>query len=86
MSEERMKALDEAFRLGFDAGVEFEGQGDPSAEWPWDLPDYRYGPPTIECPHWEPGHITLRRGCTACEAESTKPIDPSQDHANRSTP
>lgn len=23
----------------------------------------------IECPHWEPGKITLRAGCTACEAE-----------------
>lgn len=23
----------------------------------------------IECPHWSPGHITLRKGCTSCEAE-----------------
>lgn len=23
----------------------------------------------IECPHWSPGKITLRRGCTACDAE-----------------
>lgn len=23
----------------------------------------------IECPHWTPGRITLRRGCTACDAE-----------------
>jgi hypothetical protein len=22
----------------------------------------------IECPHWTPGTITLRSGCTACEA------------------
>jgi hypothetical protein len=24
--------------------------------------------PLIECPHWSPGKITLRRGCTACAA------------------
>ena len=28
--------------------------------------------PLIECPHWSPGQITLRRGCTACEAERTE--------------
>lgn len=22
----------------------------------------------IECPHWNPGSITLRSGCTSCEA------------------
>lgn len=22
----------------------------------------------IECPHWSPGRITIRKGCTACEA------------------
>lgn len=27
----------------------------------------------IECPHWEPGRITLRKGCTACAAESRVP-------------
>ncbi len=27
-------------------------------------------PPLIECPHWAPGTITLRRGCTACAAEA----------------
>lgn len=26
-------------------------------------------PSLIECPHWSPGRITMRRGCTACEAE-----------------
>lgn len=24
--------------------------------------------PMIECPHWEPGFITIRTGCTACAA------------------
>jgi len=24
----------------------------------------------VACPHWEPGRITMRRGCTACEAET----------------
>lgn len=28
--------------------------------------------PLIECPHWEPGSVTLRKGCTAC----------ASDHAN----
>lgn len=26
-------------------------------------------PPLIQCPHWEPGKLTLRRGCTACAAQ-----------------
>lgn len=29
--------------------------------------------PQIECPHWSPGRITLRKGCTACEASSETP-------------
>jgi len=32
------------------------------------------GPETsalIECRHWEPGSITMRRGCTACAADPT---------------
>jgi hypothetical protein len=24
----------------------------------------------IACPHWEPGRITMRKGCTACAATS----------------
>lgn len=31
----------------------------------------RQGPITaaqVECPHWEPGRVTLRNGCTACAA------------------
>lgn len=27
---------------------------------------------TVECPHWAPGRITLRSGCTACAAESAR--------------
>ena len=27
---------------------------------------------TIECPHWEPGSITLRKGCTACADEQRR--------------
>jgi hypothetical protein len=29
----------------------------------------------LACPHWAPGRITYRRGCTACEAN--EPSDPS---------
>ncbi|MDF2506294.1 MAG: hypothetical protein K0Q52_153 [Microbacterium sp.] len=25
----------------------------------------------VQCPHWQPGAITLRTGCTACEASSS---------------
>lgn len=28
------------------------------------------GVPVIECPHWAPGTITPRNGCTACAAEA----------------
>ncbi len=27
-------------------------------------------PPLVECPHWVPGSLTLRRGCTACASET----------------
>jgi hypothetical protein len=27
-------------------------------------------PALIDCPHWAPGRITLRQGCTACEASA----------------
>lgn len=30
--------------------------------------------PLIACPHWEEGRITMRRGCTACEASASKPL------------
>ena len=28
--------------------------------------------PMIECPHWQKGAITIRKGCTACEAEAQR--------------
>lgn len=31
---------------------------------PTDEPEWK-----VACPHWEPGRITMRRGCTACAAE-----------------
>ncbi|WP_336698205.1 hypothetical protein [Curtobacterium sp. USHLN213] len=27
----------------------------------------------IACPHWEPGQITMRKGCTACAANAAPP-------------
>jgi hypothetical protein len=30
---------------------------------------YAEEPQMVECPHWEPGRITRRKGCTACAAE-----------------
>lgn len=32
----------------------------------------------FECPHWAPGSVTFRKGCTACEAP--QPSEP--DHAS----
>lgn len=28
--------------------------------------------PMIECRHWQKGGITIRKGCTACEAEAQR--------------
>ncbi|PYY63635.1 hypothetical protein DEJ30_12030 [Curtobacterium sp. MCPF17_003] len=28
---------------------------------------------TVACPHWEPGQITMRNGCTACRADAAPP-------------
>ena len=33
----------------------------------------------IECPHWEPGRITLRRGCSACAATTGTPDLPTAE-------
>lgn len=30
----------------------------------------RAGERTVACPHWEPGTITMRKGCTACAANA----------------
>lgn len=27
-------------------------------------------PPLVACPHWAPGRITFRNGCTACAADT----------------
>lgn len=44
----------------------------------WPAPcnhDPAHEKPVIECPHWEPGSITLRTACTACEASKRKDAD-----------
>jgi hypothetical protein len=35
--------------------------------------------PQIECPHWSPGRITIRKSCTACAAESEPQGEPKHD-------
>jgi len=31
----------------------------------------------VACPHWEPGRITMRKGCTACAAEAAAVQQPA---------
>ena len=31
-------------------------------------------PALLECPHWSPGKVTMRKGCTACAAVQGEPI------------
>ena len=42
--------------------------------WPhvpsYECPGVAREEPLIECPHWEPGRLTKRKGCTACAAET----------------
>ena len=42
--------------------------------WPhvpsYECPGVAREEPLIECPHWEPGRLTKRKGCTACAAEA----------------
>jgi hypothetical protein len=59
-------------------------------KWHEEYPDARehfgvYAPTDAEliaCPHWNQGRITMRKGCTACEAEGRKPDD--AERADRS--
>jgi hypothetical protein len=39
----------------------------------------------LECPHWQEGTITLRKGCTACEAEGRQPVPLYAAKAPRTT-